>query len=164
MLNGFPHHLQRDPKRFDPHRAASNVSKMLDTVDSRPIAPGGSEMDESGLISICPRTCKTSNGKRNVSMRLLDSPLRHGDSDLTAHRSTGVDPLPPNAQQLALRFLAIDGEAALERMARSLYIGEQRGEQTARATFRRCKAQSRFTCRLQHGGGGVFHVVGQYGG
>lgn len=115
------------------------ISPKCSTVNGRSIAAGGSEMDKTSLISFRRRTGKAGNGKRNVGMGLFDRALRHGNSDFAAHRSADINLFPANTQQLALRLLAIYGKAPLERMACPLDIGQQRGEQTARTTFRRCK-------------------------
>lgn len=124
MLNGFPRHLQRDPERFDPNRSTSDISKMLDAVDGRAIAPGDSKMDEPGLISIRRRTGKAGNGNCNVGMGLPDRALCHSNGNVSAYRSAGINLFPAYPQQLAFCLLAIDREAPLECMARPLYVGQ----------------------------------------
>lgn len=108
---------------------------MLDPMGHLTISPGASEMNQSLFSTVVSRPGIARDRKRDVGVRLVDSALRHGNGDIAADRAARFDPILGDTKQFALGRFTIDHETALERMARALYVGEQRSEQTAGAAF-----------------------------
>src|SRR5690349_17351503 len=110
---------------------------MLLAVLRRAIAMGKRDVHKTFFMAGTGGSGKACDADRQVRLAALQRALGHRASDNFGHGFVLLEQLWLNAQQLGLGVFAVSDESAIEAMARPFDVGEERGEHSAGAAFRR---------------------------
>src|SRR5689334_651789 len=121
-------HAEHDLERFHPDGAAADRAEMLDLVGRVPAAARESHVDEALLMLLAGGAREARDADRDIGMAALQRTLGHGARDDLGDRLVEVEQARLDSEKLGLGLVGVGDEPALEAVARTLDVGEERGE------------------------------------
>ena len=123
-----------------------------------PAAPAhAGKMDQPGLITVLSLAGEPGDRQHDVGFRTREGTARHLDGNGLADSALAGKDLPVHPQHGDFGVVAVNGEAALEHMALSLDIGQDRTDKAAGAAFSRRQGQKTGARPIQQTAGHNLH-------
>ena len=155
-------HPKRRLQRREPDGGPADLAEASFEMLGRTVFPCAGEVDQArGLAR--PAFGEAGDGDRELGLGLRQGAFRHGPGAGLRHRACGRQEFAGNPQHLVLGVLGVSHVAALEDVGAARQVGEERGQQAARAALGRRQHQAALG-RLPENGLGQFVHRGGNGG